>query len=390
MEKTGRKAIAIFFLIMIFVIGAGTAYKSRSVARRLFDWKGFTDFKSYTENRIQEQFLWRYGWINVNGLFYRTAGMTIIPGSGGNYDVYKLSGGQIMYNKGRNKDMPEYAEKVIKLRDQVEDMDIKFMYAQLPFKIKNNKAMPPGTKTGGNKNADEMVKLLREKDVDVINIKEEIEKAGFDWEPLFFTTDHHWKPETGMWASGLIMKHLGEEYGFSVDSSHYDYDSYDKQTYSNYMLGAVGRRVGAWYAGLDDIDIVYPKFDTDMDFTGEAKGGTDNRSGAFEDAVYLWDNIAKRSDFINNSYSTYIGKEYAASELINNLNKDGPRILLIRDSFSCVIQPFIALDASDVIAIDLRRYKKSIKAACEKYDPDIVILAYNPSAFSKKQFDFFK
>jgi hypothetical protein len=210
------------------------------------------------------------------------------------------------------------------------------------------------------------------------------------WEEYFFTTDHHWKPETGMNASGMIMDHLGKKYGYSVDKSHYDYDNYDKKTYTDYMLGAVGRRVGAWYAGLDDIDIIYPEFETDMDFIGESDSGTDVRKGEFADAVYLWDNIRKRSDFVNNSYSTYIGKEYAVNELTNRLNKDGPVILLVRDSFSCVIEPFIALDASKVIAVDLRRYDKSISYACEKYRPDVVLVAYNPSAFTDKQFKFFK
>lgn len=390
MEKTGRSAIAILFLILIFAVGAGTAYRSRSIIRKLPDYEGFSELKTATEEKIQDKFFGRYSWININGLFYRAAGMTIVPGNGESYDVYKLAGGQIMYNSSRKKSIPEYADKIIQLRDQAEGMGIPFMYAQLPFKIKDDSVMPPGTATGGNENAAELVGLLRDSNVDVISVSEEIEKEGFDWEPLFFTTDHHWKPQTGMWASGLIMQHLGEKYDFPVDASHYDYDNYDKKTYSDYMLGAVGRRVGAWYAGLDDIDIVYPKFSTDMDFTGDSKDGTDHREGAFEDAVYLWDNIAKRSDFVNNSYSTYIGKEYSVSQLVNKLNKNGPRVLLIRDSFSCVIQPFIALDASNVIAIDMRRYKHSIREACEEYDPDIVILAYNPSAFSDKQFDFFK
>jgi hypothetical protein len=390
MDKTVKKALSIFFLMVIFAVGAGTAYKSRGAARELFDYKGFTHLKTTVENSIQDNFLFRYGWINVNGLFYRMAGMTIVPGNGENYDVYKLSNGQIMYNAGRKGNMDDFAGKVVKLRDQTEDMGMKFMYVQLPFKIKDDSYMPPGTHTGGNANADELVGILRDSGVDVLDVREEIEKAGLEWSPLFFKTDHHWKPQTGMWTSGLIMEHLGEECGFDVDMSHYDYDSYDKETYSNYMLGAVGRRVGAWYDGLDDIDIVYPKFDTDMSFYGESKSGIDERAGKFEDAVYLWSNIENRSDFVNNSYSTYIGKEYAVSVLTNNKNKKGPRILLVRDSFSCVIQPFIGLDASEVIAIDMRRCKKSVKKICEQYDPDIVVLAYNPSAFSKKQFKFFK
>lgn len=389
MSNACKKALAAFFLTVIFIVGAGTAYKSRTIVRELSDYKGFANFKKTIEDSIQENFLWRYGWININGLFYRVSGMTIVPGGGDSYDVYKLANGQIMYNLNRKSNMDSFAEKITRLRDQTEDMGMKFMYAQLPFKIKDDSYMPPGTTTGANINADELVDILRSNNVDVLDIREEIARVGRDWSSQFFKTDHHWNPETGMWASGLIMDHLSQRYGIEVDPSHYFYDNYDKETYSDYMLGAVGRRTGAWYAGLDDIDIVYPKFDTDMAFYGESKLGSDERYGRFEDTIYLWDNIKKKSDFVNNSYSTYIGKEYAISVLRNNLKKDGPRILLIRDSFSCVIQPFIGLDASEVIAIDLRRCKESVKSICEQYDPDVVLLAYNPSSFSKKQFSFF-
>ena len=156
------------------------------------------------------------------------------------------------------------------------------------------------------------------------------------------------------------------------------------------MLGAVGRRVGTLYAGLDDIDIVFPKYETSFDFYGISDDGEEKRSGNFADAVYLWDNLSQRADFVNNNYSTYIGKEYAISKLTNNNNPDGIKILLIRDSFSCTIQPFIAQDASEVCAIDLRRYdEQSVPQLCDEYKPDLVILAYNPSAFMEKQFDFF-
>lgn len=389
MGSTGKKAISIFFVAVIMFVGAGTAYRARSAAHALFDYKGFTNLKTEVEDSIQDKFLWRYGWINVNGLFYRMTGMTLVPGSGGDsYDVYKLSNGQIMYNLDRKDNMAKFAEKISKLRDQTEEQGKEFLYVQLPFKIKDDSYMPPGISSGGNLNADELVKELREKQVDVLDIREEIKKKDLDWDTLFFKTDHHWTPETGMWASGLIMDRLKAKSGIQFDASHYDYDSYEKKTYSNYMLGAVGRRVGAWYAGLDDIDIVYPKFDTDMSFYGESKEGIDEREGTFEDAVYLWDNIENRSDFVNNNYSTYIGKEYSVSVLTNNKKKDGPKILLIRDSFSCVIQPFIGLDASEVIAVDFRRCKKSVEEIFEEYDPDIVVLAYNPSSFGKKQFSF--
>jgi hypothetical protein len=192
MERTGRNILAVFFLIMIFVVGAGTAYKSRDLVREFFDYEGFTKLKAETEESLSDNFLGRYSWINLNGAFYRMAGMTIVPGSDGNYDVYKLSNGQIMYKKDR-KDVSGYAEKIVRLRDETEEMGIGFVYAQLPFKILNDSVMPPGTHSGGNENADDLVAMLRAEDVDVIDVRESMDRDR--WEEYFFKTDHHFNQQ---------------------------------------------------------------------------------------------------------------------------------------------------------------------------------------------------
>ena len=235
-----------------------------------------------------------------------------------------------------------------------------------------------------------MVALLRDKDVDLIDLREEIEKARFDWSSLFFVTDHHWKPKTGLWASGLIMKHLSEKYGYDINESYYDYDNYESHVKKDWMLGAVGRRTGAWYDGLDDIEILNPKFDTDFYFWGVSDNGEEIREGDFWHSMYLWDNLKTRSDFVNNSYSTYIGKEYSINTITNRMAKNDLKVLIIRESFSCVLTPFISLNSKETTSIDLRRYKEqSIIDLCRETKPDVVLLPYNPSAFSMKQFEFF-
>ena len=63
---------------------------------------------------------------------------------------------------------------------------------------------------------------------------------------------------------------------------------------------------------------------------------------------------------------------------------------MIRESFTCALLPFIAVNADEVVTVDMRKYnKKSIPELCEEIRPDLVIVDYNPSAFSKDQFDFF-
>lgn len=389
MTIKSKKILAIIFVAMIFIVGATTVWNCRHTISGIVKESNYLHCKSELESSLDKNVFQKNQWINVNGLLHRIMCETIVRGSGDSYDVYKLSNGQIMYNLDE-RDMTEYAEQLDRLNKELGKIGIGLTYVQLPNKIKDDSYMPPGTKTYGNANADSLVRMLRDRAVDTIDIREEIEKAGLDWSSLFFKTDHHWLPTTGLWASGIIMDHLGDRYHYPINMDCYEYENYSSEVHEDWMLGAVGRRVGVLYDGLDDIEILNPKFKTDFDFVGVSDAGTDHRQGSFYDSMYLWDNLEKRADFVNNSYSTYIGKEYAIATVENKLNKDGMKILLIRDSFSCAITPFISLNASSTKNIDLRRYKKSILDLCKEYKPDAVLVAYNPSAFSKKQFDFFK
>ena len=53
----------------------------------------------------------------------------------------------------------------------------------------------------------------------------------------------------------------------------------------------------------------------------------------------------------------------------NHTNPDGPKILLIRNSFSCVVSPFLALQASELHLVDDRdgTYPQGEKVNIEEY-----------------------
>ena len=59
-----------------------------------------------------------------------------------------------------------------------------------------------------------------------------------------------------------MCKTSEENYGFSVPDEILDLNNYTTEEKKNIFLGSIGRRVGAIYAGTDDILIIEPKFDT--------------------------------------------------------------------------------------------------------------------------------
>ena len=391
MKGKSSKILAICFLVLIYSIGMITMYNSRDIIKvGLSSLRENGGIRNGTEAAIQNNFAFRNGWINLNGLFYRCIGDTIVRDS--EYIVYKLSNGQIMYNLDQ-RDIGKYAAYVDELDDALNEMGIDFMYVQIPFKIKDDSYMPPGTHTYPNRNAEQMVQLLREKGINTMNLRDNIEEAGLDWSELYYNTDHHWRETTAFWAAGEIMERLEEDYGIKYNKDYYLDDKWDKEYYNDYMLGTVGRRTGIYYAGLDDFVLFDPKFETSFSYKAYKKSLkklTVEREGSFRDSMYEWDNLEKRADFTKNTYSTYTGKEYGVVHIDNKNIDNGPKILMIRESFTCALLPFISVNADEVLTVDLRRFnEKSVPELCEEFEPDVVIMDYNPSAFSKKQFDFF-
>ena len=61
----------------------------------------------------------------------------------------------------------------------------------------------------------------------------------------------------------------------------------------------------------------------------------------------------------------------------NNLaDENGKKILLIKDSFSVVVIPFLILETSDITVWDMRSNKDGLYQYIRDNDFDVVLLAY--------------
>ena len=386
MNKTGRLILTVFFMALMFIVGIGTFLNAKADIRKVVSEKAVTEIPDAIESVLQEDFKGKNKWINLNGLAQKVLLKTVIKDPG--YTVYRLKNGQVMYGLDK-RNMKWYAEKLSEFQSWLKKEDIDFLYVQIPFKIKDDSYMPIGTHANGNQNADQLVSMLDKNGVNYLDLREEIEKDNLDWTDQFFYTDHHWRPATGLWASGKIMKRIKEDYGFDINMDYYDKKNYNSKWYRNYMLGAVGRRTGYWYSGLDDFELLTPKFETDFDFWGKSRDGIKKAKGDYNKTMIMKENLDSRADFEVNTYATYIGKNFARNVIKNRKIKNDLKVLWYSESFSGVLIPFVSTNMEEITTIDLRRHKeKNMKKYIRDYDPDVVIVAYNPSAFSKQQFKF--
>ena len=391
MRKTGTRILAICFIIIIFLFGGATLLKAKGSILKTLRKEPVTAVPASVEDILTEKFKSRNTWININGLFQRLIGVTVIRDAG-DIDVFKMSNGQLTYEYP-DCDMTYAAEAVTGLKDFAQDRGMSFIYVQLPCKAYTDDLMPQGTHTYGYADSDEIISTLRDNNVEVLDLRENISDENKDIPSLFFNTDHHWKPSTALWAAGIISDRRSDiDSGYSYDASIYDPDNYKRSEYDGIFLGSLGKRTGKYFGGVDDFEVLEPEFDTAFElYTESQTDGTPKHRGGDFTKTFLKLKKLKDPDLFNGMvYFTYMGTEYRLARSTNLNRPNSKKVLMLRDSFSCTLLPYMALSAGEITAIDLRYHKDlNLKEYIEDNDFDIVMVAYNPSMFREEgAFDF--
>ena len=382
-----RALVSIVFLAMIFVLGLLSVKDNGDAFSMLFEQGLSGETGSVFESEMAEGFPLKSGWINVNGAVNKVMGRTADIDK----DWYRTDDGQMIYSMDKmpDEELDRYASAVSDLSDAVRENGGRLYYVQLPFKIADSGLMPDGAEIYGDHNGEVLVSKLEDRGVDVFDLNSVVKKEVNDRRSLFFDTDQHWKPEAALWGAGKINRYLEEkEPGWIYDGSLFEEKNFSKKVYRDWFLGSIGKKIGNIYSGTDDFSLIWPKYRTDFDFTASSAAGKIERHGDFRDVMFKTDNLKK--DYFNvNTYATYIGGDYKRNTIINNLSDNRKEVLMLRDSFSCALLPFMSLGVRDITTIDLRHYKSmTIKEYIEKKKPDIVLICYNPSVFSEQTFDF--
>ena len=148
-------------------------------------------------------------------------------------------------------------------------------------------------------------------------------------------------------------------------------------------MGSQGKRVGTLYGGVDDFTVYTPKFDTDLTYTCPFYGI--DRTGPFNQSVCFPERIAARDWFDGNPYTYYAGGDYPLARAVNRNNPEGPKILLIRDSFACAMTPFLALGCSELVTVDLRYFSGDLTETILSEKPDLVVTLYTVGTLSNPE-----
>ena len=282
----------------------------------------------------------------------------------------------------------KHVESLVNFNYFLQKKNIHLFYVQIPGKVCKNDVLAPKYHIA-NENADRLLSGLKRSGVAYVDLREEIHRQGLSHHDLFFKTDLHWKPETGLWAAKIIAERLNDFFDFDIETSLYDLDRYDCQIYGDF-LGSIGRARTLAVAKLEPFTFLFPKFDTDL--TIKILSRAIEKRGDFRviyDQEHLENVLQEKKPYKKDYYSVYF---YGATPMIsvhnNLLEHKNDKILIIRDSFGCVLAPFLALGVKDVDTIDIRvwrsNFRGSVRSLIEKNLPNVVIVAYYPGGIRQE------
>ena len=314
---------------------------------------------------------------------------TVVEDVDPQYSVVKLTDGTVTFINAEPKDVTGHGRAVVRLAQALEEREVPLLYVQAPQKLQeNDDRLPTGVTDYGNDYADQILGVLAENDVATLDLRETLAATGRDWSSFFFRTDHHWTPEAAFTAHQTLAQVLESDYGFTIPEENTDSAAFTRTNLSDFFLGSQGKRVGSLYAGTDDIEIWKPSFDTD--FTYSIPIYDMERTGPFEESLLFPERIEEKDFFNGNPYTLYAGGDYPMARIYNELSPDRPRIMLLRDSYACVLTPFLALDCGELITVDLRYFHDDLLTYVDWLEPDLVIVMYTAgSAALDELFDFF-
>ena len=368
------KKLGLLFVFLIIIFGVSllnydnvaNALKSSIIS---FVESGQFESENFEET-YNDDFYERIKWVDFNSLIVRAMDQKITNG------VIKGENGKLNFLWSTEYKFDENTEKAkvgkaIQILKYAQDKGADTLYVQRPWAISD---LPYGYTFEYNKQYDFWCDQIAKNGIPTLDFRETIEDK-ID----FYTTDHHWTVKSSFYGAKNIIDTLSELYGynFSNKDMYFDLENYYSKEYPDSFLGAEGVRAGQFFAGKDDFEVYYPKFETDFSF----KQFADHEmyfeiEGPFEKVFIDWDKLEDPN--YNNKYYSLSYNAYNENIVINNLADNNDKVLLIADSYARPMLAFMSLCFKEVRFLDPQegRYNDSYVEYIDEYDPDIVIMMF--------------
>ena len=298
----------------------------------------------------------------LNRRFYPDGSYLISPGG------YILRGSEQLIR-------PLAAEKAEDLFLLCREEGRNFLYVSAPGKPERDEEFTQyGIPCFRNESADLFLAALREKDVPCLDLRPAIWSAGReqgDPYSMFYKTDHHWTADAGLMAAGLVAEELNRLYGLGLDTEAIGEAKMEREVLPEPFIGEMGRKLLGPFGSRDRLVVWRPRSPVHLRYCSPDQNI--DTTGDFDILFH-----ESRLGGASNPYYYYMGGNDQLG-FIENADGNGSGILLIKDSYSCVVTPYLALTAGKVVWWDMRMDKSVKQYIKEHPELETVVVLYTMS-----------
>lgn len=276
-------------------------------------------------------------------------------------DDYLIS--RLEYTAQHRRSLEQNLVAVDRFEEAVTEHGILFTFAVVPRSIDVNVTkLPPLYDTA---NADAVWSWLTESckknQTAVTLLTEPLRQAADEEAAVWFRTDHHWTTQGAYYAYTALAEQLGYE--------PYPLSDFTPQTVCNDFFGTTYAASGMHWMQGETLTLM--RFDNDERFITEIiENGKVTRS-----FTGLYDMSAVET---HDKYNVFLGGTNAHIRVSDPSETDRPTLVLLKDSFSQSLAPYLARHY-DLVLLDPRTHKAasgSILDLALSYNPDRMLLLY--------------
>ena len=184
-------------------------------------------------------------------------------------------------------------------------------------------------------------------------------------EDIYYRTDHHWTSLGAYYGYTALMEALG--------MTPVPLSDYTKTTVSEDFYGTIYSSSGVRWVKPDVIDTYVP--DTGITVVSHTY---DNKGNPVEEARSLYDTSFLS---VKDKYSMFLGGQQALG-VVTTPHTDAPKLLIIRDSYTDSLVPFLTAHFSEIHLVDPRYSKISVADYIAENDIDEALVLYSVSNFA--------
>ena len=311
------------------------------------------EFSEKFETYFADHFPQRNMWVGLNSYYNLGIGLN------GRNGVYNSADGYLI---NVPVDKENYVRKNIRVlaefKEKIGDVPMTVMLAPSTGYIAADKLPLINDSYNDDIYFAETAKTLGESGVNFVDLRETFKQKYAEGVQLYYRTDHHWTTDGAYEGYVKLCEKLGVQPA--------DKDSFAKTAYGGFY-GTTYSTSGYWLTKPDSITVYDNQENTDKNITVKiSEDGKDNHYGS----MFFYNHIGE-----DDKYPVFLDGNHALTEIQNKNAKNGT-IVVIKDSFSHSLAPFLAENYSKVVLVDLRYYKQSVSDLIKKENPEQVVALY--------------